>query len=651
MNYDSATDYLYNLTRFGIKLGLENTLDLLGRLGNPHEKLKYIHVAGSNGKGTVCAIIASILQAQGYKVGLFTSPHLINFTERIRISGKEIERDDFLKLMSRIRPVINAMASEDKTKQPTFFEVTTAMAFMHFAENEVDFAVLEVGLGGRLDSTNVVNPLVTVITRIALEHTEHLGKKLDRIAWEKAGILKENVPVVTSEVKHLKVIKRVAKERNAEVLTVGDDIEYERGGSSLKCQNFTVKGKNTYKLKTRLLGKFQIENAAAAIGAIEVLRERGVKIKSSAIRKGMLEAKWPGRFEVVRNRPLVILDCAHNPDGAKALAESLKDLGISNPTLVIGLLSDKDLPGIARQLGRLTKELVITVPDTPRACDPKDVRNAFKPYIKDIRIISEVENAVKDTVSSNAGNKADRAVCITGSIYTVGEAMSALKNMQVEKIEQVMKRLRKEYSLGAFPGKDVESTTIKKEEREPFRVLMATILSHRTRDENTHLATERLFKRFDTPRRIAKANVKEIEKLIRPAGFYCVKAKRLKEVSGILLKKFDGKVPSDFDELLSLPSVGRKTANCVLVYGFGIPAVPVDVHVEVIAKRLGLVEEDADVLEVEKQLQSVVPNKYWLHLNELFVRFGKEICTTRSPKCTECFLSDLCNYFSEYVQK
>jgi len=648
MDYGSATDYLYNLQRFGIKLGLDNITELLSRLSDPHKELKCIHVGGTNGKGSVCAFIASVLQAQGYKVGLYTSPHLVNFTERLRINFKKIGRDNVVRLITKIKPVIESMAAESKTKQPTFFEVATAMAFLHFAENNVDFAVLEVGLGGRLDATNVIKPLVSVITRIAHEHTEHLGKRLDRIAWEKSGIIKENIPVVTSELKFQKVIRDSAKKKNARLIAIGKDIKYKRGISTLEHQSFSVTGKGRYNLKTKMLGSYQTENAAVAVGAVETLMDGGIKITSAAVRKGIYSAEWPGRFEIVKTQPLVILDCAHDPDGARALAKSLKELKPKSVTFVIGTLKDKDAEGMAKFLGPLADRLIITTPNTPRACEAIEVKKAFEPYVDKIEILKEVGSAVEHALSSTAISD---TICIAGSIYTVGEAIEGLRTMKTKKIDEVMKRLRAKYLRGAFPGKDVDATTIKRVERAPFRVLIATILSHRTRDENTHLAVERLFKRFNTPEKIANANVKEIESLVKPAGFYSVKAKRLKEVSKILLEKFDGNVPRDFDALMSLPSVGRKTANCVLVYGFGIPAVPVDVHVEVIAKRLGLVDKNANVFKVEKQLQSVVLTKYWLDINKLLVRHGREICTTRNPKCTRCFIRDLCDYFSEYVQK
>jgi endonuclease-3 len=390
-----------------------------------------------------------------------------------------------------------------------------------------------------------------------------------------------------------------------------------------------------------MLGKYQVENSATAVAAMEVLQQIGVRITTNAIKKGIHRAKWPGRFDIVRKNPTVILDCAHNPDGARVLKESLKELDPNRLTLVIGTLKDKDIEGISGQLGPLVDKLVVTMPDTPRACKSSQVKKAFEPHVETMEVINDVGKAVEYAISSA---QIDDSICITGSIYTVGEAMIAMRDMNIKKIGDVMEVLREEYKMGAFPGKDVAATTLKREERHPFRVLMATILSHRTRDENTHLAVERLFKRFNTPEKIARANVKEIEKLIRPAGFYNVKARRLKEVSKILIDKFNGEVPKDFDELMSLPSVGRKTANCVLVYGFGIDAIPVDTHVHRISNRLGLVQTLTPE-ETEGALASYVPRKYWIDLNELFVKFGQDTCRPIGPKCNACPLNDVCEYY------
>lgn len=643
MDYEATTRYLYGLERFGMKLGLDNIRVLLNRLGNPHEKLKCIHVSGTNGKGSVCAYIASVLQAQGYRVGLYTSPHLVNFTERIRVDGNEIGRDDVLRLTDEIRTVAESMASESRTRHPTFFEFTTAMAFMHFKEQKVDFAVLEVGLGGRLDATNVVTPLVSAITRIALEHADHLGKEPERIAWEKAGIIKEGRPVVISETRYEDVFKDVARKKNSRIVFLGRDVKFKRTGFSLGCQTFTVQWKRKYELKTALPGKHQVLNAATAVAALEVLQDLGIKISMSAIKKGIDRTRLSCRFEVAMKKPLVILDGAHNPDAARALAETLRELKLKKVTFVLGILKDKDVDGFAACLGPLAGRLVVTAPKSARARRPEEIAHAFEDFTKDIEIARSVGEALDKAISTS---ESDDTICVTGSIYTVGEALQALRDMKIRKIGTVMKTLREMYSIGAFPGKDVEATTLKKEEREPFRVLIATILSHRTRDENTHHAVERLFKEFNSPRKISKANLREIEKLIRPAGFYKVKAKRVKEVSKIILEKFGGRVPNDFEALMSLPAVGRKTANCVLIYGFGIDAIPVDTHVHRISNRLGLIDTKTPD-ETEMALTSFVPREYWLDLNEFFVRFGQEICRPIGPRCIECPTNNACDYYSE----
>jgi dihydrofolate synthase/folylpolyglutamate synthase len=633
VDYESTTKYLYGLERFGMKLGLDNIRELLNRLGNPHEKLKCIHVSGTNGKGSVCAYIASVLQAQGYRVGLFTSPHLVSFTERIRVDGHEIGKDDVLRLTDDIRTVAESMAS---------FEFTTAMAFRYFEEQNVDFAVLEVGLGGRLDATNIVTPLVSVITRIALEHTEHLGKEPERIAWEKAGIIKEGRPVVISETRYEDIFKDVAVSRKARIVFVGRDVKFKRNKFSLDHQAFTVKGRRKYELRTGMPGKFQVLNAATAVATLEVLQDLGVEISTSAIRKGIDRTRLSSRFEVVMKKPLVVLDGAHNPDAARALAETLKELKLKKTTFVLGVLKDKDVDSFAAHLGPLSQRLIVSAPKSCRARPPEEIAHAFEDFTKDIEIASSVKEALERAIYTS---KSSDIICVTGSIYTVGEAVQALRDMKVGKVGTVMKTLREMYSIGAFPGKDIDATTLKKEEREPFRVLIATILSHRTRDENTHTAVERLFKKYNTPKKISKANVGEIEKLIRPAGFYKVKAKRVKEVSKIILDRYGGKVPNDFEALMTLPAVGRKTANCVLVYGFGIPSIPVDTHVHRISNRLGLAETKTPD-ETEMALTSFVPEKFWLDLNEFFVRFGQETCRPIGPKCPTCPIGNVCNYYS-----
>ncbi|MEK6869330.1 MAG: folylpolyglutamate synthase/dihydrofolate synthase family protein, partial [Nanoarchaeota archaeon] len=285
MDYKNVLDELYSLDVPKWTLGLDRIESLLKKLGNPEKKLRCIHVAGTNGKGSVCAMISSILTGAGYKVGLYTSPHLKKFNERIRINNKLISDKDIVKYYLKIKKYV--------TNQ-SFFEITTAMAFLYFADKKVDFAVLEVGLGGRLDATNVVTPLVSIITNIGLEHTKYLGNTIKKVAYEKAGIIKNNVPVVTAaEGIALAAIKKISNERNSRLY---------------------IANKKNANYRIGLKGEFQKLNAAMAIKAIGILKNNyGVKIKKSNVKKGLLNAKWPGRFQFLEKN--ILVDCAHNPHG------------------------------------------------------------------------------------------------------------------------------------------------------------------------------------------------------------------------------------------------------------------------------------------------------------------------------------------------
>jgi dihydrofolate synthase/folylpolyglutamate synthase len=432
MGYDAAIDYLYNLKRFGMKLGLENINQLLRSLGEPQKKLKVIHVTGTNGKGSVCAMISSMLKCAGYKVGMYTSPHLVRFTERIQVDGKEIDQKEVLRLFNKIRPFIALMTKESMTKQPTFFEVTTALALLYFVEEKVDFAVVEVGLGGRLDATNVVDPLVCVITHIALEHTEHLGRKIEDIAKEKAGIIKKGVPVVTAEnnEKALEVIKNTCKERDCKMIRVGKGIKYEKIKVDINHQEFNVKTDvNEYNnLRMKLLGDHQLVNAATAIGAIELLRYQHIDIPKKAIKEGLLKTNWPARLEVVHRSPLIILDSTHNYNGAKTFRSSLDIFDYKRMILILGILNDKDVEPMIKEIAPLAHTIIATKPKSERAYDPKIIADAAKKYIakefiKNVVIEEDVSEAVKHALSTA---KKNGLICITGSIYTAGEAKEFL---------------------------------------------------------------------------------------------------------------------------------------------------------------------------------------------------------------------------------
>jgi len=424
MDYATTLEHLYRLERFGIKLGLENIRRLLSLLGDPHRDLRILHVTGTNGKGSVCAYAASVLQQAGYHVGLYTSPHLVRFNERIQVDRTPIADDDVLRLWSGMQPAIQAMTSARAIDHPTFFEVATAMAFEYFRERQVDVAVIEVGMGGRMDATNVADGLVSVITRVDLEHTEHLGRTVNRIAREKAGIIKPSSRAVTVEQPALSVIEARCREVHAPLSVVGRDVYAERGARDLKGQDLRVRGSfGEIEVHTPLLGAFQAENVTLAVTALTELRQQGFAISDDAIRMGIASTRWPARLEPVRERPLVLVDGAHNRPATDALATSIADLLPNRKiSLVVGILNDKDLKGMAAALGPLASHVYACRPKTHRAFAADEVASAFAPYAK-----AESIPLVRDAIDAAISNASEEdVVLITGSIYTAGEALDHL---------------------------------------------------------------------------------------------------------------------------------------------------------------------------------------------------------------------------------
>jgi len=428
MDYEALLNELYRLERFGIKLGLETITDLLGHMGNPHRRFKTVHVTGTNGKGSVCAYIASVLRKAGYRVGLYTSPHLVRFNERIQVDGREIPDADVARIYQEMQPAIAKTSGGSKVRQPTFFEVTTAMAFHYFAERDIDIGVIEVGMGGRMDATNVIHPLVAVLTRIGLEHTEHLGKTEDRIAREKAGIIKPGCRVVTLDQPTLPIITAQAHALECPITVVGRDVRYERLGFDRSGQRLRIEDGGTVELRIPLLGSYQPENAAIAYAAVRGLSKMGIGIPEEAILAGFQETSWPGRMQIVRSHPTVIVDGTHNAPGLPTLAASLNELFPGEkPVFVLGILDDKDLGVFVNALGPLASRLVIAKPETPRAYPPEAIARAFASHVQDSDIVPKVSEAV-DRAISLAGREG--LVVVTGSIYTAGEALAHLQGPQ-----------------------------------------------------------------------------------------------------------------------------------------------------------------------------------------------------------------------------
>lgn len=421
-SYAKALDRLYALQKFGIKLGLNSTQNLLARLGNPHQGLKCAHLAGTNGKGSVGAMIEAALLAAGIKTGFYTSPHLIHFAERFRLNGKEISETKALDLINRVWEVC------DQREPPTFFEFVTAMAFLYFAESGAHWTILETGLGGRLDATNVCWPQATVITNIGMEHQEYLGNTLREIAWEKAGIIKEGVPVVhgVHQPSARQVVEDRALELKAPLIRKGREISFRRrrGG------NFVLDGRlwSLKNLNTNLHGRHQPSNACLAMGALEVLAEAGAKVGPEHFRQGISQVHWPGRLEqltTLPEEPTLWLDGAHNLPAARALVESL-DLVRQNRfplIMVVGVMADKDISPILETLVSAADWVVFSRPSYSRAAQPSSLARAAPRGGPPFEIEPDLSLAI-DKARHRAGKKG--VVLVTGSLFTVGEARAIL---------------------------------------------------------------------------------------------------------------------------------------------------------------------------------------------------------------------------------
>ncbi len=408
MEYDKVIEYLYSIDRKkGSRLGLKNVKYLLRKIGNPHKGLKAIHVAGTNGKGSVSAMISSILACAGYKIGTYTSPHLTDFRERFVINDRKISKKDVVKYFRRIKKHI--------TNQ-TFFEIITAIAFLYFKDNHVDFAVLEVGMGGRLDATNVIKPLISIITNIDLEHTKVLGDTISEIAGEKAGIIKKDAPCVTgARGKALNVIRKICKENNSKLFL---NKRYEKNNGTYNINNY----KN---LKLSLKGEFQLENSTIAVTAIDVLNKYyDIGINKDHIKKGLNDTKWRGRFEFISKNMLV--DCAHNPAGMRILAEELKKVNkdYDKIMLVIGILKDKNIKKMLGYIEPLADHIILTKASSGRAEEPKVIMQLMKDKTKLANCFNDVKSAVK--YSKKVAKKKDLIV-IAGSCYIIGEVLFDIK--------------------------------------------------------------------------------------------------------------------------------------------------------------------------------------------------------------------------------
>lgn len=421
--------YICGLERTGIRPGLGRIKKFLSVIENPQRSYPAVHVAGTNGKGSTSAMLASILTEAGYSVGLYTSPHLARFNERIRINGADISDKDLARIAARLKGVEPLKGAADGPGL-SFFEFTTAIAFEYFREKKIDVVVIEAGMGGRLDATNVLRPLVSIITNVDFDHMDFLGGNLAAIAREKAGIIKPAAAVVTAEVKPeaLAVIKAAALKKKVLLYQLGTDFAYKAGKdkNGLPFFDYTGIHAGLTDLGLSLRGPHQLKNGSCALAAVEILRRSGFKISAGAVRRGLRKAFWPARLEVACKRPLVIIDSAHNPAGAAVLKTALRGFRYKRLILVLGIMKDKDIDGFFKAIIPLADCIVLTAPKTTRAMSPEGLFKRLKSQDKLVLIRKNVKAALKAALK-DAGPL--DAVCVAGSIFTAGEARKALGGM------------------------------------------------------------------------------------------------------------------------------------------------------------------------------------------------------------------------------
>jgi dihydrofolate synthase/folylpolyglutamate synthase len=415
---------LFSLRRFGIKLGLATIRRMLAGLGDPHRRYKTIHIAGTNGKGSVASSLANVLRCSGYRVGLYTSPHLVRFNERIQVDGEQITDTDIVRLYRRVHRLLPG------GREPTFFEFATAMAFDEFARRRVDWAVIETGMGGRMDATNVITPELEIITNISLEHREYLGATIRKIAFEKAGIIKRRRPVVTGirQSSAFAVLQKAAQGKSAPVYRLGRDFSFRRRGAG----SFTYRGIQHVwpDMATGLQGDYQLGNAALVLAACELLQIKAPRLSRESMRMGLMTTRWPGRLEIVSKKPLVMLDGAHNLDAARQLARHLRTYFRGRDvTMVVGILDDKPYTAMLKLLLPFAARAIVTQAKINRALPAEKIETVAKAMVSDVRIIRDVGEALGYAVQTAAP---ESLTLVAGSLYVVGEAKAALEHGTVQ---------------------------------------------------------------------------------------------------------------------------------------------------------------------------------------------------------------------------
>ena len=422
MNYHEALAYINDKDKYGSRLGLDSIGMLLDYLENPHRGLKYIHIAGTNGKGSTSAYISQMLKAAGYRVGLFTSPYLEEFTERIQINNQDIPQDDLARITDIVRLAADKMVSKG-FEHPTTFEIVTAIAFVYFKEEELDYVVLEVGLGGRYDSTNIIETsLASVITTIDYDHTEILGNTLSEIAYQKAGIIKENGLVILypqSEESQATILK-VAQEKNARIVNVPfEEIEITSQTYLESIFNFRLNSSNFKDIKISMISKYQVYNAATAITLVVELEKEGLlSINHEQIKEGLYKTKWKGRLETIRKDPIFLIDGAHNLQGINQLVQAIKLFPYKRLIVGVGVLKDKDYSHMIEKISLLASEIVVTEVNMPRKLDADVLAREVIKYNKNVHVEKDIKKAILKTLELASS---DDMIVFCGSLYLIGE--------------------------------------------------------------------------------------------------------------------------------------------------------------------------------------------------------------------------------------
>ncbi|WP_411680465.1 bifunctional folylpolyglutamate synthase/dihydrofolate synthase [Clostridium thailandense] len=444
MNYQETMDYINNTAKFGINLGLGKTEKILELLGNPHKGLKCIHLAGTNGKGSTTAMITKILMNAGYKVGMYTSPYLEVFEERIQINGENISKKDLSEVVTEVLEAIKKVI-ELGYEQPTEFEIITCAMFYYFYKNNVDFAVIEVGLGGKLDSTNVIEAfsstsgggvLASVIASISYDHMHILGDTLEKIAYEKAGIIKDGVPVIMypQQKEAEEVIEKVCEEKGCKLIKVPNNcVEYLESNNKIDKYSITYNqsirlrtNDNVYDIELALLGTHQLLNCATAVFVVEELTKRNINIKKDDILNGLKQVKWIGRLEIMKNKPLVIIDGAHNIDGITKLRENVElYFKYNKMVLILGILADKEVDKMVKTIAPLAERIIAVTPNSDRAETAEELKNIIKEHDVRCEAVENYKDAYKLALSYC---EEDDLLLISGSLYMIGDMRKIIKD-------------------------------------------------------------------------------------------------------------------------------------------------------------------------------------------------------------------------------